>query len=236
MRRFCRVTFMTALASSAMVASATRASGQQGGPRLDPASPGFWWAGGALVAVAAASDARFEQFSLEHRSPMLDDLGSVGNVLGTGRYLIPAIGASYVLGRLTHRPHLTQGTLHTALAYALGNVVTSVGKPVLGRHRPDTTGSAWRFHPLATGGEWHSLPSAHTVHAFTLAAAISEEARRPWVTTLAYGAATLVAWSRVYRDEHWASDVAISSVMGAAIGHVTVRALHARAARRRRTP
>jgi membrane-associated phospholipid phosphatase len=56
------------------------------------------------------------------------------------------------------------------------------------------------------------------------------------VTTLAYGAATLVAWSRVYRDEHWASDVAISSVMGAAIGHVTVRALHARAARRRRTP
>jgi membrane-associated phospholipid phosphatase len=227
---------VTALACSAMVAGATRASGQQGGPRPDPASSGFWLAGGALVAAAAASDAQFERFSLEHRSPMLDDLGSAGNVLGTGRYLIPAIGASYVLGRLTHHPHLAQGTLHTAVAYALGNVVTSVGKPVLGRHRPDTTGSAWRFRPFATGGEWHSLPSAHTVHAFTLAAAISEEARRPWVTTLAYGAATVVAWSRVYRDEHWASDVAISSVMGAAIGHATVRALHARSAARRRTP
>ena len=236
MRMFCRSLVVVALASSAMVAGATRASGQQGRSRPDPASSSFWLAGGALVAAAAASDAQFERFSLEHRSPMLDDLGSAGNVLGTGRYLIPALGASYVLGRFTHHPHLAQGTLHTAVAYALGNVVTSAGKPLLGRHRPDTTGSAWRFRPLATGGEWHSLPSAHTVHAFTLAAAISEEARRPWVTTVAYGAATLVAWSRVYRDEHWASDVAISSVVGAAIGHATVRVLHARAATTHRTP
>ena len=236
MRRFPRTTLVTVVVSWAVAAAATRAPAQHSESRLGPASPAFWWASGALVTVAAASDARFEQFSLAHRSPTLDDLEGAGNVLGSGRYLIPAIGASYVLGRLTHHPHLAQGTLHTAVAYALGNVVTSVGKPVLGRHRPDTTGSAWRFRPFATGGEWHSMPSAHTVHAFTLAAAISEEARRPWVTTVAYGAATLVAWSRVYRDEHWASDVAVSSVLGAAIGHATVRVLHARAAATRRTP
>jgi membrane-associated phospholipid phosphatase len=65
-------------------------------------------------------------------------------------------------------------------------------------------------------------------HAFTLAGAISEEANRPWVTVVAYSAATLVAWSRVYADEHWTSDVAISAVLGAAIGHGMVRFLHAR--------
>ena len=227
---------VTVLASSAMVAGAARASGQTDRPRPDPASAGFWWAGGALVAVAAASDARFERFSLAHRSPMLDDLGSAGNVLGTGQYLIPAMATGYLVGRLTHQPRVADATLHAAIAYTLGNVVASVGKPVLGRHRPDTTGSAWRFRPFAKGGAWHSMPSAHTLHAFTLAAAISEEARRPWVTTLAYSAATLVAWSRVYRDEHWASDVAVSSVIGAAIGHATVRVLHARAAAKRRTP
>ena len=167
---------------------------------------------------------------------MLDDLGSAGNVLGTGQYLIPAMATGYLVGRLTHQPRVADATLHAAIAYTLGNVVASVGKPVLGRHRPDTTGSAWRFRPFAKGGAWHSMPSAHTLHAFTLAAAISEEARRPWVTTLAYGAATLVGWSRVYRDEHWASDVAVSSVIGAAIGHATVRVLHARAAAKRRTP
>src|SRR5688572_15589094 len=230
MRRFCRAMLVKVLASSVMVAGATRASGQTDRPRPDPAGAGFWWAGGALVAVAAASDARFERFSLAHRSPMLDDLGSAGNVLGTGRYLIPAMATGYLVGRLTHQPRVADATLHAAIAYTLGNVVVSVGKPVLGRHRPDTTGSAWRFRPFAKGGGWHSMPSAHTLHAFTLAAAISEEARRPWVTTLAYGAATLVAWSRVYRDEHWASDVAVSSVIGAAIGHATVRVLHARAA------
>ena len=233
MRRFSRTTLVTLFASSTMVAGATRAPAQQGGSRDRAASPAFWWTSGALVMVAAASDARFEQFSLAHRSPTLDDLEGAGNALGTGRYLIPAMATGYLLGRLTHQPRVADISLHASAAYALGNVVTSIGKPLLGRHRPDTTGSAWRFRPLASGGEWHSMPSAHTLHAFTLAAAIAEEAHRPWVTTVAYGAATLVAWSRVYRDEHWASDVAVSSVIGAAIGHATVRVFHASRGSRR---
>ena len=57
------------------------------------------------------------------------------------------------------------------------------------------------------GGEWHSFPSAHAVHVFGLAAAIDEEAGRAKVSALVYGAASVVAWSRVYHDAHWASDV-----------------------------
>jgi membrane-associated phospholipid phosphatase len=193
----------------------------------------YWWVGAILVATAA-SDARLERTSLTHRSPTLDDLASAGNALGLGRHLIPALGASYLGGRLTHRPRIADGALHAAAAYVIGNVVVSVGKPLIGRHRPDTLGSPWRIRPFTVAGAWHSFPSAHTLHAFTLAGAISEEARQPWVTAAAYGAASVVAWSRVYADEHWASDVAASAVIGSAIGHVTVRRLHARAGRHRR--
>jgi membrane-associated phospholipid phosphatase len=122
--------------------------------------------------------------------------------------------------------------LHVAAAYALGNVVAGIGKPVIGRHRPDTLGSPWRIRPFTIAGARHSFPSAHTLHAFTLAGAISEEAHQPWVTASAYGAAMLVGWSRVYSDEHWASDVVASAILGAAIGHVTVRYLHSRNRRR----
>lgn len=215
-------------ALAATLLASARAAAQPVSPRPDPERPGFWWAGGALVLAAAASDAALERVSLAHRSAALDDLARAGNALGVGRHLIPALGASYLAGRLAHQPRVAEATLHAAAAYVAGNVVASVGKPAFGRHRPDTTGSPWRFRPFARAGAWHSLPSAHTLHAFTLAGALAEEARRPWVTAGAYGAATLVAWSRVYEDEHWASDVAASAVIGAAIGHVTVRRLHVR--------
>jgi membrane-associated phospholipid phosphatase len=233
MRASTRAKLTIAAVVPASLVSVTPALAQHAASSLDPARSDFWWAGGVLVGIAALSDAALERSSLAHRSRTLDDLESAGNVLGSGRYLVPALAAGYLAGWLTHEPRVRDGALHAAAAYTLGNVVTSLGKPVLGRHRPDTTGSPWRFRPFAKTGAWHSLPSAHTLHAFTLAGAVSEEARRPWVTAVAYGAATIVAWSRVYRDEHWASDVALSSVVGAAIGHATVRVMHARADRHR---
>jgi len=196
----------------------------------DSRFPIAWLIGGSVVVAAAISDQELEEESLEYRSATLDKLEHTGNVLGSGVFLLPALGATYVAGLVVRQPRLTNGALHVAAAYLAGNIVSSVGKPAIGRHRPDTTGSPWRFRPLASQGAWHSLPSAHTLHAFTLAGAISEEARRPWVTISAYSAATLIGWSRVYADEHWTSDVAVSAILGAAIGHGVVRFLHARRA------
>jgi membrane-associated phospholipid phosphatase len=213
------------------------ALGQRAAALPDPARPAYWWVGGALVLGAAVSDGALERVSLARRSATLDGLARAGNALGTGRHLLPALGAGYLAGRLADRlagrPRLAHVVLHAAVAYTAGNVVASVGKPAFGRHRPDTTGSPWRLRPFARQGAWHSLPSAHTLHAFTLAGAVAEEAGRPWVTAGAYGAAALVGWSRVYEDEHWASDVALSAVVGAAIGHAGVRLLHSRHRRAR---
>ncbi len=184
--------------------------------------------GGSLIVAAALSDHELEEESLEYRTPTLNTFAHTGNVLGAGRYLLPALGLSYLSGVVTGQPQLKNGALHVGAAYLAGNIAGSLGKPAIGRHRPDTVSSPWRFHPFGSQGVWHSLPSAHTLHAFTLAGAISEEAHRPWVTIATYSVATLVGWSRLYADEHWASDVALSAVSGAAIGHGVVRFLHAR--------
>ena len=192
------------------------------------ASRTLWWATGIAVAGAFAADASLERASLANRSATLDDAERFGNALGAGKTLIPALGAGYLGGKLFRRPRLADAALHTAVAYALGNVLVSAGKPVVGRHRPDTTGSPWRFHPFTGKGSSHSWPSAHTLHAFTIAGAVAEEANSRWVTGAVYGAAALVGWSRMYADEHWASDVASSAVLGAVIGHGTVRVWRAR--------
>ena len=66
-----------------------------------------------------------------------------------------------------------------------------------------------------------SLPSGHTSTAFCLATVISSEYKSGLVATAAYGTATMVGFSRLYRDVHWASDVVVSAVLGVAIGKAT---------------
>ena len=176
---------------------------------------------GVAIVAAAAGDARIERWALAHRDPTLDRLGDAGNVLGSGRYLIPTLAVGWIGGRLSGRPSLQRAATHAIVAYTAGNVVVSLLKPAIGRHRPDSSGSQWRFRPFASAGDWHSLPSAHTLHAVTIAAALADDARQPALTAGAIGAGALVAWSRVYRDEHWTSDVLASAVIGVGAARLT---------------
>ena len=194
------------------------------------------WPGAALVAGAALLDEPARDYVLDHRGPRLDGAADVGNVLGTGRYLIAGMAAAYGAGRLARQPGWSRGVLHVAAAYVAGNAVVSVLKPAVGRQRPYVAGHPDRFRPFSGSGDWHSFPSAHAIHAFSLAAAVAEEAHRPWASALGYGAASVVGWSRVYVDQHWVSDVVGGGVLGVVAAKATVRWLHRRDGRVGRRP
>jgi len=218
-----RVLVGTALAAAIAPAPAA------GQARLAPTSRAFWWTAGAVLAGAAASDVALQRYSAEHRGPALDRLAAAGDALGRGRHLIAGLGTAYVGARLLRRPGLAAAVTHAAAAYVAGNVAVSVLKPAVGRHRPGGATGPWQLRPMSAAGSWHSFPSAHAIHAFTLAAAIAEEADNRWVSSASYGAATLVAWSCVYDEQHWASDVAAAGVLGIVASHSTLRWLHRRA-------
>jgi membrane-associated phospholipid phosphatase len=111
-------------------------------------------------------------------------------------------------------------------ALAAGGAANGVLKYSVGRERPSTTSDPLRFRPFNAHNRWQSFPSGHAVVVFSLASAVAEEARRPWVTALAYGGAAAVGWSRVYDDKHWTSDVAGGALVGIVAGRGTVRLLH----------
>ena len=186
------------------------------------------WPGAALVAGAVLLDEPARDYVLDHRGRTLGGVADVGNVLGTGRYLIAGMAATYGAGRLTRQPEWSRGVLHVAAAYVAGNALVSALKPAVGRQRPYVTGQPDRFRPFSGSGDWHAFPSAHAIHAFSLAAAVAEEAHRPWVSVLGYGTASVVGWSRVYVDQHWLSDVAGGAVLGVVAAKATVRWLHQR--------
>lgn len=215
------VTLLGALATVAPPGAPTAAAQRR--PLVDRSA----WAGAALVAGSVLLDRPGRDYALDHRTRELDAVARAGNAMGSGRYLIAGMAAAYGVGWVARR-EWSRDVLHVAAAYTAGNVIVSVLKPAVGRQRPYVTGHPDRLRPFTASGDWHSFPSAHAIHAFTLAAAVAEEAHRPWVSAVGYGAAAVVAWSRVYQDQHWTSDVVAGGVLGAVTAKATVRWLHGR--------
>jgi membrane-associated phospholipid phosphatase len=141
---------------------------------------------------------------------------------GPGPFLIG--GSMYVVGRLGHVPRMAELALHGTEAVVTGSVVAGVIKAVAGRQRPYVSNDAnphdFAFMRGVKEASAKSFPSGHATAAFSAAAAVVAETHEWWpkstwyVAPLMYGGATAVGLSRMYDNQHWASDV----VMGAAIG------------------
>lgn len=161
-------------------------------------------------------------------------------------------GGLYVAGKLTKNKDLSDLGWHGTEAIILSSGITSLLKGALGRARPyvtaDTNPHDFKFmrgfrtanlptNP-STGqpyhaGDFQSFPSGHTTTAFAAAAAVTSEARRVWpgavwfVAPAMYGGATLVGLSRMYHNNHWASDVVLGAAIGTFSGLKVVRYSHA---------
>jgi membrane-associated phospholipid phosphatase len=177
------------------------------------------------LAITAWSDERLSAFARAHQPPALNQVADAVDPLGRAGVLVPTLAASVALPRLFGRRNLADAALRVALSYVVADGVESVLKPLVGRHRPSDAGGAWRFHPLVNDADWHSFPSAHTVHAFAIATGLATEARTPWVTVPAYGLAALVGMQRVYAGAHWSSDVVGSAVLAVVAARATERNL-----------
>lgn len=127
--------------------------------------------------------------------------------------------------------------LHTTTAIVVAEVVTLAAKAVVGRARPKLDTRAPFDVDLLRGfthDDYQSFPSGHTTAAFAAAAALTTEISRhhpdakAWVGTLMFGGATMAGISRLYHNEHWASDVMAGAAIGSFGGWKIVRYLHDR--------
>ena len=141
-------------------------------------------------------------------------------------------------GRLVgSRPVAALG-LHGLEALLLSAGITGAIKLTAGRARPyvraDPDPNDFGFLRGA-GRDYASFPSGHTSTAFAVAASLAAETTH-WVTLKSwwpgwkyvvggtlFGGASLVGLSRMYHDQHWASDVVAGAAIGTFSGIKTVR-------------
>lgn len=192
----------------------------------------------ALAVVPVDRDiSRWSQRSALQSSTPLRQTATVFRALGGPGTLVLSVG-TYGVGVLAHNRTVADIGLHATGAIGVASVVGVVLKDALGRARPYAVADSDAYdlsfgRGLRSGSAYQSLPSGHTIAAFALASVVSSEARVRWphaarlVTPAAYGTATLVALSRIYNNDHWASDVVLGAGIGTMTGIILTRYQHA---------
>ena len=151
--------------------------------------------------------------------------------------------AAYGVGRLTGSRVVTDVGAHVTVSLVVTELLSEAVRIGMGRTRPRASpDDAFRFEPGRglTHFEQRSFPSLHASVAFATATALIEEMRlrdvpaRRYLTPLLLGLATVPGFTRLYLDQHWASDVIAGSAVGALVGTQVVRRAHHRRERRER--
>jgi membrane-associated phospholipid phosphatase len=175
---------------------------------------------GALVAVDPHDTPYFHTTSAF--SGFNRGLSGTHTIVGTA--LVPA--SFYALGYVRKDSYATHTSLLAGEAAVDAGILGWVLENATGRLRPsaippggsysDTWFKTYR-PPLRAGG---GFPSEHTIAAFSVATVFSHRyGSHRWVPWAAYGAATLVGFSRVTLQAHFPSDV----FAGAAFSYVISR-------------
>ncbi len=190
------------------------------------------WIAGGLVAGLGVGLYLVEEdvrdWVQDHGSGAADRISLIIEPFGDRNLVASTIGAGYLAGFLMDDRKIEETALLALQGFVLTEIATFGLKKLVRRARP-TSG---RGHDAFDGPRWHgtgepgryqkSLPSGHAANAFVVATVVASEYDNPFVQAAAYGLATGVAWSRVYDDKHWATDVLAGAVLGYGIGKVVL--------------
>jgi membrane-associated phospholipid phosphatase len=143
--------------------------------------------------------------------------------------------AIYLIGRADGQRRVQALGLHSVESILFADILGGVIKFTAGRQRPlvDVKNpynfQLWRGFQ---GYNFQSFPSGHTTTAFAFASTVTRETQFWWphgawyVGTVFYGGASLVGLSRIYNNQHWASDVMAGAAIGTIVGLKVVKYTH----------
>ena len=219
---------------------------QQGQVRPFMTPRGLFDRGDAFLAAgfAVATVALFpldQHFAEELQSPDaqgnsgLDNMATRFEKLASpGAYYLG--GGMYLVGRIAGWDRVADLGLHATESIVLAEGIGYVLKRAVGRARPYVSNTADpRDFSIGTGfgtGDRRSFPSGHTYTAFAVASAMTSEMREWWprrtwlIAPVMYGGAAMVGLSRMYHNQHWASDIVLGAAVGTFSGLKLVRYMH----------
>lgn len=143
--------------------------------------------------------------------------------------------ATYGIGRLVHSSTTADVGLHWTEALLLTDVISEAIRGPVGRARPRVSQDdafKFQFGSGFTKFENRSFPSLHAAVGFATAAALLGEVRERhpeatwYVAPPLYAFAMIPGLTRMYLNQHWASDVVAGAFIGQFLGNRVVHYAH----------
>jgi len=133
-----------------------------------------------------------------------------------GEPIVPALLASYFMVQGNSSGNRANKKIGFEIAQSViySTLTTQVLKMFLGRERPTYTNDNTNFTGPHFGNQFWSLPSGHTTIAFALSTVLFENTDSDILKILSFAPALLTAYSRVYENRHWLSDVVLGGIIG----------------------
>jgi membrane-associated phospholipid phosphatase len=153
------------------------------------------------------------------------DAAEVLTRLGDAQTGVALLGAAYWIARWTDHERGSRVASLSGEALLNAGLHTELLKRLARRTRPSFGGDGTFFvdHPDSRQ-EPTSFPSGHAAGAFAVATVIASEYRdHRWVPWVTYGAAGLIAASRVALGRHFPSDVLAGAALGNSMGRMVVQ-------------
>jgi membrane-associated phospholipid phosphatase len=195
---------------------------------------GVFTLGTVAVAPIDMAVAKRLQYPWVQENQFLKTAATGFRVLAVPGSLVAGAGL-YGLGRADGQRRLQALGLHSVESILIADVVGGTIKFVAGRARPyvdiDNPADFQLFRGFSDD-KYRSFPSGHTINAFAFASTLTREVQfwyphSVWyVGTVFYGGATLMGLSRIYNNQHWASDAMGGAAIGTLIGLKVVKYTH----------
>ncbi|HEY8850592.1 MAG TPA: phosphatase PAP2 family protein [Gemmatimonadaceae bacterium] len=195
---------------------------------------GAFTLGTALVAPLDLKVANRMQDSATQASRFLGRAATGFRLLGDPGSFVTGT-AVYLIGRAEGNRRVESLGLHSVESILLADVLGGAIKMTVGRQRPFVdvkTPDNFQLWRGFKGDQWRSFPSGHTITAFAFASTLTRESQFWWphatwyVGTVFYGGASLVGLSRIFNNQHWASDVMAGAAIGTLVGIKVVKYTH----------
>lgn len=175
----------------------------------------------SLGTIVFAHDREIMDFVQKNKLSYSDEVRTFGNIAGR-EGILPVAAGAYFMGAVLKNGKLKQVGMFTITTAIATSIVTEVFKKNFTRVRPNGTDDPYEFFTE----ENYSFFSGHTSAAFSLATVIAEVYKdKPVIPYLAYGAAALTAYARMYDNKHWPSDVLMGAIAGHLITKILIRTL-----------
>lgn len=107
--------------------------------------------------------------------------------------------------------------------YIYSGLITIIFKSFFGRWRPYSEHGDFSFTGFIIGpNDQYSFSSGHAAVSFALSCVLASTTKNVYLKSIFYIFAGITAFSRVYHDQHWLSDVIMGSYIGILISTMLI--------------